>query len=105
MQQPLEDEYLKRKTTNPPKDPAKGSHENSEPPDNPARVTDGQNKKSLEAFITNNFEAFLRGSWRILNYQVNLFISSQLEHLQFRYYKTIVKQIFCLNRLLIVIKM
>ena len=42
-----------------PKDPAKGSHENSEPPDNPARVTDGQNKKSLEAFITNNFEAFL----------------------------------------------
>ena len=74
------------------------------PPDNPARVTDGQNKKSLEAFITNNFEAFLRGSWRILNYQVNLFISSQLEHLQFRYYKTIVKQIFCLNRLLIVTK-
>lgn len=64
MQQPLEDEYLKRKTTNPPKDPAKGSHENSEPPDNPARVTNGQNKKSLEAFITNNFEAFLRGSWR-----------------------------------------
>ena len=58
MQQPLEDEYLKRKTTNPPKDPAKGSHENREPPDNPARVTDGQNKKSLEAFITNNFEAF-----------------------------------------------
>ena len=58
MQQPLEDEYLKRKTTNPPKDPAKGSHENSEPPDNPARVTNGQNKKSLEAFITNNFEAF-----------------------------------------------
>jgi hypothetical protein B2_09748 len=45
MQQPLEDEYLKRKTTNPPKDPAKGSHENSEPPDNPARVTNGQNKK------------------------------------------------------------
>ena len=40
-------------------------HENSEPPDNPARVTNGQNKKSLEAFITNNFEAFLRGSWRI----------------------------------------
>lgn len=46
MQQPLEDEYLKRKTTNPPKDPAKGSHENSEPPDNPARVTDEQNKKA-----------------------------------------------------------
>jgi hypothetical protein len=68
MQQPLEDEYLKRKTTNPPKDPAKGSHENSEPPDNPARVTDGQNKKSLEAFITNNFEAFLRGSWRTSNF-------------------------------------
>ena len=46
MQQPLEDEYLKRKTTNPPKDPAKGSHENSDPPDNPARVTDEQNKKA-----------------------------------------------------------
>jgi len=68
MQQPLEDEYLKRKTTNPPKDPAKGSRENSEPSDNPTRVPDGQNKKSLEAFITNNFEAFLRGSWRTSNF-------------------------------------
>jgi len=39
MQQPLEDKYLKRKTTNPPKDPAKGSHENSGSPDKPGGLS------------------------------------------------------------------